>query len=233
MPYVRKMGPKDRKLRDGKLATVKTVKRIARSSQDRFKVYKGDAKTFSSVVPVPRGFKPIQPVYRFHQTVLQSAALASSTTIPQFASFYFNINQVDQVASFAILFDEYCIQAIEVWITPQCGSGITYQNMGELSSVIDYNDAAALSTVPAAFDYETCLTTNAQLGHYRCWKPAVAQGLYGGSLFTSYGSRQDQWINTNSLTVPHYGLKTAITPSSTVVTFDLRVRFTLCFRNTT
>lgn len=228
MPFVKKMGPKERKLRD-----VKAIRRIARSSQDRFKVYKADGKTFSSVVPVPRGFKPIQPVYRFHQSVMQAAAFSTSVTIPAFASFYFNLNQVAQASSFATLFDEYCIPAIEIWLTPQLSSGVVVNNMGELTSVIDYNDSSVLATYGSALDYETALTTNGQLGHYRCIKPAVAQSLFDGALFAAYGGRQDQWISTQSLTVPHYGLKLASQVTSAVIVYDIRVRFTLAFRNTT
>jgi hypothetical protein len=143
-------------------------------------------------------------------------------------SFYFTINSVDQITALAAVFDQYRIDEIELWWIPRVIAGLS--NPGQVLSTIDYDDAAALTTVAQASDYDNCLTTSAYTGHYRRFKPHIALGAYSGT-FTSYQNAGPSWIDFNSTTVQHYGVKFAVTVQSAASVFDVNIRYHISMRN--
>jgi len=154
--------------------------------------------------------------------------ITSSTTVPVFASSAFSLSQLDQVTSFTNLFDQYRIDEIECWLTPESSSSLTVS--GEMLSVIDYDDNAVLPSFNAGLDYQNVVVSTSNIGHYRRFTPHIAAAAYSGT-FTSYLNVTSPWIDCSSTGVFHYGLKAATQVAGAVVNTFLRIRFRVSFRN--
>jgi len=195
---------------------------------------KEECKAFSPQVSLPaaHNYVPDNQVFKMTQSVEILSLLTGSTTLPTFAASYFYIGAVDQVSSLSAVFDQYRIDEIETWIVPRLTSQASASfNNGLLTSVVDYDDANALTTVASALDYTNALTTSGLMGHYRRFKPHVAEALYGGA-FTSYGNVASPWIDFASTGVQHYGLKLAFTVcGSASMVFDMIYRLHFSCRN--
>jgi hypothetical protein len=166
--------------------------------------------------------------YSMMQTLVGASALVTSTSVPTFVAEYFTLGQLDQVSTLAALFDQYCINRIETWLLPRVFAAT--DTTGEVASVVDFDDASALTTFAQATDYQNCIVGKPIEGHYRNFIPHVALAGYGGA-FTSYVNVSHQWIDCSSTAVQHYGVKFAATVTGVAITYDLMVRYHLSFRN--
>jgi hypothetical protein len=170
---------------------------------------------------------PFQLVQSYETT----GAYSSSTTLQTFFAASFNIANLDQVSTLTSLFDQYRIVWVEVWLLPRfADNSSTSINPGLTTTVIDYDDGAALTTVAAALDYQNALTAPSTLGHYRKFRPHIAIAGYTGS-FAGYTNFTSPWIDCSTTNIQHYGLKAATTVTSTSITFDLISRLHCEFRN--
>jgi hypothetical protein len=146
--------------------------------------------------------------------------------------FYFT--DVLQYASFSTLFDQYRITEIEIWWNPGVISNST--NLGVTNymyTVTDYDDDATPSGPPILQQYTNVMMGSGVMGHYRRWKPHVADALYSGA-FTSYGNLPAPWIDVASPGVKHYGFKAASSGAGTTanqIPWSLSVRIHFQCRN--
>jgi len=190
----------------------------------------GDGQTFTSLtrLPKPRLFLPES------WTVVTNYSIkdwfATSTTVPTFTYVTVQLSQSPLNSSFIAIFDQYMIDDAEVYILPQTTVAANPNQCGLLSSVIDVDDSTTLGSTSAADGYSSVVTSESTQGHYRHFIPHVALAAYSGA-FTSYANRRFQWIDCASNTVAHYGVKLASTVTAAIVTYDLRVRFRIHFRN--
>jgi hypothetical protein len=171
----------------------------------------------------PREFKVIQ------NFAVQSW-FATSASVPTFTYVNFTFNQIDQYASLVNVFDQYRIDSVEVWVTPQISASVSSSHTGQLFSVLDFDDSTPLTTIAQAQDYSTCVISPLTCGHYRHFKPRVAMALYAPSAFSSFGNIAAPWIDTSSYSVAHYGVKLAASTSATITNFDLSIRYHISLR---
>jgi len=182
-------------------------------------------------LPAAHNYVPPNQVFKFTQSWTDPNHAVSSVTVPTFTASTFTMGSLDQVASLAAVFDQYRMDEVEVWLNPQASSqGTATSTDGLFSSVIDYDDSNALTTVNQAYDYTNVLTTSGCSGHYRRFKPHVAIAAYSGA-FTSFANQESPWIDFASTGVQHYGLKTAWTATTAVCKYDLIVRYHMSCRN--
>jgi hypothetical protein len=189
------------------------------------------AKTFTLSNPIPAGNKylPDNQIYTTNAEYETLSAFSSSTTVPVFYGTYFTVGSLDQFSSLSAVFDQYRVDEVEWWCVPN--NHVTSQNGGGfLTSVVDYDDANALSTVPQALDYQNALTNEASAGHYRRFKPHAAVAMYSGT-FASYGNIESPWIDCASPSVQHYGIKIAVTAMSSISGYNTITRLLVSFRN--
>lgn len=185
----------------------------------------------SEGIPCASHYVPDNQVYKVTQTQVAGPVLTSSTTLPIFVARNFQLSFIDQAASWTSIFDQYRIDQIEYLLIPrQIDSVATATNLGLLASVIDYDDATALTTFPSALDYSNCLVGSGTQAHYRVFKPHVADAVYSGS-FTSFSNTESEWIDAASPTVQHYGIKLACQATTNVQIYDEIVRYHISFRN--
>jgi len=192
----------------------------------------GDAQVYSYLGPRPRASPAVhtEQTISTEQTVLVISAVTTSVIgTPTFFSQAFQLADLDQYTSFISVFDQYKFNSVEVWIEPQ-NTNANITNSGRYVSVVDYDDAAALTTMLQAQDYANALVSSGQSNQYRRFVPHVAVAEYTGS-FTGFGNVVADWIDSSSSTVKHYGLKVAFEPTSSAVTYDLTFRYHVSFRS--
>jgi hypothetical protein len=203
-----------------------------RTGSQRKRGAKGDGVVYTLQDVPARLFKPISSanmIFRVPQEVFTAAYTGTSTSLAIFTALAFTVNALDQISHLTALFDQYRIVLVEVWLCPQ-NSQSTVNFNGNLATVVDYDDANALTTYAQALDYVNVVSTNALIAHYRKFVPHVAVAAYSGA-FTSFMNVTSPWIDAASPSVAHYGFKTATTQSSNVLNYDLTYRLTTEWRN--
>jgi len=118
--------------------------------------------------------------------------------------------------SYAALFDAYRINKVVVKMVPQVTSltvGSTASapvtaKQSFMTSVIDYDDATALTSYNAALEYETFRATPMYRTHKRVLTPALSQQAFKTSGTTiAYMQKRKQWVDAAYGDTEHYGLK--------------------------
>jgi len=161
---------------------------------------------------------------------------------------YFTLNDLNEVSAFTTLYDQYRILEVEAWIIPTCSGEIGNQTQTVMratqpyfvETVVDYDDAAVTSYSLFTLDnFESAMIHPYDINGGRVvrrrFRPRVASAVYSGA-FTSYGN-VTPWLDCNSPTVQHYGLKIGFPVGSNPVNaqnppqFDLKCRYTVQFRN--
>lgn len=192
-----------------------------------------DGVVFSVNGAFPRHVNSVssQQVIRVNQSADFTAILSSSVTLETFFARSFQLSDLDQVSSLTAVFDQYRIDMIEFWLVPRSiDSTSNTSSHGLLTTVIDYDDATALTTTGQANDFNNALTSSGLNGHYRKFKPHIALAAYTG-VFTSFANADAGWIDAASTGVQHYGIKGALTVTDAVYVYDAFARYHLSFRN--
>jgi hypothetical protein len=198
-----------------------------RSSGKRMK---GDGQLFCATGAPPRYRIPAREKTL---TIVQSqlgGPISSSSTVATFVAFVFTAGGLDQISQLTALFDQYRIDLVELWLMPRVSIGAGATNTGLLTTVLDYDDTVALSTVAQALDYTNAVVGSGMDGHYRCFKPHAAIAAYSGA-FTSYVNVVSPWIDAASTAVSHYGVKTAWSVCDQAYTMDVVYRLTTTWRS--
>lgn len=171
--------------------------------------------------------------FRFVQSYEVFGWHTASNAAATFIGQYFTASSLDQISALTSVFDQYKIERIEVWIIPRISTVASNAgaNTGLFHTVIDFDDATALTTLGQALDYTNCTMSSGSDGHYRTWVPHAAVASYSGA-FTSYANVEAPWIDAVSTSVQHYGIKTAwSTCDLNTYTMDLVVRLHTAWRN--
>lgn len=190
----------------------------------------GDGKTWTLEMAVPRSrFRTNPQVFTINQTVTTQAYFNTVIATPSFAALSFTLGDLPQYTTLTSLFDQYRFEEVEFWLAPQVSSAPSGTS-GQLFTVVDYDDATALTTVNQANEYTTCVTGPLKNGHYRRIVPRMAVAAFAIGVFTSFTNVGPQWIDAASPSVQHYGIKIACSPTpGGVVTFDLTLRYKVSF----
>jgi hypothetical protein len=149
-------------------------------------------------------------------------------------NFNFALSAANVTAGF---FDQYRIEAIRFTVAPQNNAiGLVTNSTTTLSPfycVIDYDDSTSLANVSAALAYSTCVVANPGESIERVFKPRIAVAGYTGG-FTGFTNMADQWIDSASTTVLHYGVKTLVSGVAAAQTllqsWDVTVEYFINFR---
>lgn len=195
------------------------------------RLLQGDGRVFFPSGPIPRSPALGEQIFHIRNSVIVLAGVTTSITVPTFFSRSFSLSDIDQSTDLVAVFDQYKIDSVECWIKPEFSSGTQLNNIGQYYSVIDFDDANALTTVGQALDYNNCVISSGQAGHYRRFRPSVAVGLYGGSAFSSFGNNTEQWIDAASPGVPHYGIKIAFSQTAATLNYDMTFTYHISFKS--
>jgi len=149
-----------------------------------------------------------------------------------------NLNASDNVTAFQALFDQYRFVAVRVNIIPQQNAiGLVTNSttsLVDLYSVMDYDNATALTAATQARVYESCMIQGPGESAMRVFQPRMALAAYSGA-FTSYANTQPIWIDCASPGVLHYGMKffiPQVTAAQTLLqSWEVNVEYFIQFRS--
>ena len=188
--------------------------------------------------------RPAQPVQLFKRVQYLTGFLSNNTASDTYGSMTFNLNSVPGASEFTHLYDQYMIKALKVSFIPRGTTsdlgnpvalpGYTGQSVG-VFSVIDYDDNDNPTSIQQLCEYQNMKMTRSHQVHSRYFKPKLLMAGPTTSAGTVIGStmvRKVQWIDCDSVLVPHYGLKYALQQAPNVAQqFDVKVEYYLAFKN--
>jgi len=159
-----------------------------------------------------------------------ASALVSSVTVPTFTAQYLTLGLLANSTSYTAAFDQYRFMMVRAEFIPSLNSqDVAGSKSGTLTTVLDYDDATAPSTIAATMEYETKESVAGDATFQRRFVPRTALAAYAGA-FTSYANVERQWIDCNSPNVQQYGIKTSWSTTSSVQTYDVVFSVWLQFR---
>jgi len=172
-------------------------------------------------------------VFNVSQIVDQGIVLRSTTSLPAFFGLYFTASaHIQQFSTFASVFDQYRIRELEVWLEPTSLTGAFDVGQFKWASYIDYDDSATPASFAEVYSYSNCKVTNTANSHYWRFRPKIAVAAYQAA-FTGYKNDTADWIDCNSGSVQHYGVKGGINATTSNDQFIITgtVRTHIQFRN--
>jgi hypothetical protein len=139
----------------------------------------------------------------------------------------------------AFIFDQYRIDCAEFTFRPMfLGTTIASSATAivpQLLTVVDYDDANALTNVAAIQQYANLQVSTVET-QVRRFVPHCAVGAYSGT-FVGFANREAQWLDSASVAVQHYGVKWAIEAGlvgqTALQSFTISSRVHFSFRNVT
>jgi hypothetical protein len=137
--------------------------------------------------------------------------LTISNSVPTENNVAFRLSDLVDLVGLAAFFDQYCIYAVTVNVTPNFeGAGSTLYTFGTCVTAIDYDNINNLGSLQAIEAFQTAETFEMAAGQsiQRFIKPAVAPALYttGSPALAGY-SVQRMWVDSSDTGVPHYGFR--------------------------
>lgn len=163
-------------------------------------------------------------------TVKFDAVITATTGGVTEANFTFRFNQHPQQASWAALFDQFCIPMATVEFDSAVPNGSTAIPV-RLYTAIDFDSSANLGSVAAIEDYTSCEVTPIVAGfrHKRSCRPCVKIPVGGVSGLSTAGPTQ-QWIDCGDTDAIHYGIRSLV-PASASAVVNTTTTIWFAFRN--
>jgi hypothetical protein len=205
---------------------------LARATGSTTEVIRADLiarrQNFNLVQSPPLNF--MKSIHWVRQSVVNPNLIATTTTIVNEMNFAFTIATLTNISSYTSIFDQYCIYSVTATITYGTSNTGILQPV-TLYTAIDYDNVTNTGvTGIQQFDSfnETIITPTSSL--VRTIKPCVALAAYTGA-FTGYTTSR-LWIDCNSTTVQHFGLRTILAISSNTLALNVDFSYVIGFRNT-
>lgn len=161
-----------------------------------------------------------RPVYKFSRVVEALYDVVCDGINPSLGGYQFVLSNLPNYTDFTNLFDMYRITKIEIdWVpeyTELTDAALVSNAINvRFNTAIDLSDASAPGSVDEVLQYQQLKSTGITRTHSRVWKPTF---LMGGLVPC------ECWLPTSNPSERHYGLKYAIPPTGTAMTFRSRVR---------
>lgn len=184
-----------------------------------------------------RGIQIRQPVQYFTRTAFYGSLFTVGTSAPAPAVSQFSLNQVPNFSEMTQLYDQYQIKAIKYTLIPKftnnelnIGGGASAGILGNVWSVLDYDDSTTPLTLQELLQYQNIKRTRQDKVHKRYFKPKVAQ-----TIGSNISPKANVWLDCNTASTPHFGVKLWFDAlagvSNTNITFDLVVKYYMAFKN--
>ena len=165
-----------------------------------------------------RGMNKIsRAVHSFKRTVNLGTALtqiSSVGTVTNYSQgFPFRMNQVPNYTEYQALYDQYKLTGVSFKIMPKWtnpGNGAnstTIAGVGQIISVIDYDDTLAPLTRDELLEFQTAKVTACNKQHVRYIKPKMLNLVYRTVSTQGYSVVPSKYLDMALVDVPHFGLK--------------------------
>lgn len=183
------------------------------------------------VFPSPDAASRLNKIYNIIQTQ-PLFTFATSASVPTAAAYNFVMSSLDNATSFSAIFDQYRVPLMEYTIMPRYQQVTEFGSAygpGQYVTAVDLDDSATPS-FNGLLDYPGAIVTEGNKQHKHTFVPHVAVAAYSGT-FVSYANETAPWLDVASPNVQHFGIKMASTVTGTALTFDVKVRVMVEFRN--
>jgi len=169
-------------------------------------------------------------IFRMSQTQDYGSVITSSAGGQVFIAQKFAFSDLPQVTSFQAIFDQYKIEALEIWITP---SSTTSPSVlpSQYVAVVDYDEATNPSSFAQLLQYQNVNEVPFTNGVYYHFTPHTGMSIGAPGTFGGAGNITAPWIDSASPSTPHYGIKIGMYASAVTVSLQIRARFHMAFRN--
>jgi hypothetical protein len=191
----------------------------------------GTAKSYNITQTWPRASNGDQRQQLLRVNLEYSVtAFATSIVSPTLGSLLTSLSNYAGYAKYADLFDQYRFVSIEAWINPPASQSTPgAPEIGTWVTTVDLDDSTAPASYAGCSMAQGAMQTSVLSAHYHHFKPSIDVAAYSG-VFTSYANLTDQWIDCSSASVNQYGLKYAVSATSTAMTFNVIYRAVVEFR---
>jgi len=198
-------------------------------------------KTNNSTSFLEGGRNDILPItirpktFTLQQTVNLGTINSTATPGTEFdGAYYFYLNQLSGVTGLGAVWDQYKFIQVTLNFQPvfsqlsftSASGGVA----GNFITALDYDDATS-TTYSMLEQYDTAHHTPAYVAQSRTLTPRLAVAVYAGA-FTSFAN-QRSWLDINSPSVQHYGVKYACTNNNSAVAttiYNVIALYTVAFR---
>lgn len=182
---------------------------------------------------------PVQnTLYRYKRTVFVERAFNSDPLANQFYSSAFTLASVPNHTDFTNLYDQYKIEKIRWTLMPRqtvtTGVGVSQVASAPVFSVLDFDDANVPTSIGQLMQYQNLKTTRGLSNHTRVLVPCVQVQTQNAGGAAAFGMiKRRPWLDCADDTVQHNAIKLAFqAPTGGVsISYDLKVEYTLCFKN--
>lgn len=148
---------------------------------------------------------------------------------PALYAFNFSLSDLPNYTEFTNLYDNYKINAVKVNFYPKITESVSTGSVNNpdatvrFLSVIDYNDSTPPLSVQELRDYKTCKASS-------ILRPK-SRYIYKPKIVDSSSTVRSAWIATSSPSTNWFGLKVAIDPTTTAMTFGIEAKYYCSFKN--
>lgn len=163
----------------------------------------------------------------------QFTTVVTATTDTHLA-YSFALSDLPNSTEFTSLFDQYKLKQVEVVMLPSASATLPpngYTGTALNMTVIDFDDATALSIPASYMQYDNCMVHPCGEVIRRVFKPKVAMAVYSGA-FTSFAEAPDVWLDVASPSTAHYGLKIFLGANANPVQYIIMVKYWIDLRAT-
>lgn len=192
---------------------------------------------------VLNGFKggSRQDVYTFVRTAYFQGAITIAGGVAGGQGFSFQVSDLPNITEFENLYDQFRINKVKFQLIPRfsessivgtTSSPTSQMGLGNLWSVIDYDDKNVPTNVTDLLQYQTLKRTQFNKTHTRAFVPACTPEIYSTGVTTTYGIKKRQWIDMAAPQTQHYGVKVWYdgNPGTATIVYDLVVMYNVSFK---
>lgn len=152
--------------------------------------------------------------------LVPATQFSSSSVGITYGALAFTADQLPKWSSYSTIFDRYRIREVTVFFQPQTNQISTGSGAGfyvpRFSVAIDYDDSSTPSTVAEVQGYGTCVTVPGNRPITRRFVPRAAGLAYKTAIASAYTELDpDVWKDAAYGDMPHYGIKWALTNTTT------------------
>jgi len=157
--------------------------------------------------------RPIPPISNDRTNLIvtrryDAGTITASTLADSFTQFTVSLNTLPSYAEFTTLFDQYRILRLSLTFHPLQNEAVNATTAATpgIFTVVDYDDSTTLASLTQTLQYANAHWHDGYRPFTVTFKPHIAVASYAGS-FNGYTNLKDQWIDSSSFNVIHYGLK--------------------------
>jgi len=192
-------------------------KKIKGQNVDGFsaRLLAGDSTTFDIGSVLTNTFR--QDSYTISETFAIGSNLVSSSTLGVFAAYTHSFADLPSASAWSGIFDRYRFKQVSVEFVPLATqeNTSTSNQLGFLHTSVDFDDATAPALTATIERYSTYAGIVGNKPLRRVYVPRISNTIYYNGIVNAYAEGlPNTWVDMANQSVPHYGLKAGLDPTT-------------------